>query len=351
MKFKLPVWNGVKQSPFKQKIQNIEIKSSKIPGIYIRKDRNFINYQDDYSHMTPLKWKGYIKKIRENKTSFIKENVNFAGSCLEVGAGDDFNIKTLKWNNYTICDPFIEPYKKKKLEFIKNFYEKISFKKKFDTIIMFSVLEHTNNFIEFIGKTKKILKKNGRFFLEIPIIDDQFLNGDLNCLLHEHVNYFSKKGIFNLLNQFNLEIENFYFKNDTGFFCIKHNTKKKQFIFKKNLPNLKKCKDIFNKKILNFINFLKDNDKNKIIFYGANNGLNNLLYAASQKFTINTNRLFIVDSDNNKWGRYIGSLKNPIKKPNIIKRTDLICVASLSFYDEIVLNLKKNNQIINLNDI
>ena len=48
MKFNLPVWNGVKSSYFKQKIKNIEIKSSKISGIYIRKDVNFVDYQKDY---------------------------------------------------------------------------------------------------------------------------------------------------------------------------------------------------------------------------------------------------------------------------------------------------------------
>tara|TARA_A100001015_G_scaffold239553_1_gene272877 strand:+ start:532 stop:1587 length:1056 start_codon:yes stop_codon:yes gene_type:complete len=351
MKFSLPVWNGVKPFYFNQKIKNIEIKNSNIPGIYIRKDRNFVDYQEDYTHMTPLKWKGYIKKIRDNKTSFIKENIKNAGDCLEIGAGDDFNIKTLKWKNYTICDPFIEPYKDTKVEFIKNFYEKISFKKKFDTIIMFSVLEHTNKFVEFIKITKKILKKNGSFFLEIPIIDNQFINGDLNCLLHEHVNYFSKKGIFNLLKNFELNIENFYFKNDTGFFCIKHKRKKKQFLIQKNLHSLKKNEKIFKDKIRNFYNFLKQNYNRKIIFYGANNGLNNLLYTASKKITLNKKRIFIVDSDNNKWGKFIGSFSKSIKKPKIIKTSDLICVSSLSFYDEIILNLKKSNQIINLNDI
>ena len=351
MKFNLPVWNGVKSFYFKQKIKNIEIKSSKISGIYIRKDVNFVDYQKDYTHMAPLKWKGYIKKIRDNKTSFIKENIKHAGECLEIGAGDDFNIKTLKWKNYTICDPFIEPYKNKKIELIKNFYEKINFRKKFDTIIMFSVLEHTNKFVEFIRITKKILKTNGSFFLEIPIIDNQFIHGDLNCLLHEHVNYFSKKGIFNLLKKFGFYIENFYFKNDTGFFCIKHKKKKKYFSIQKSLPNLNINEKTFKTKIINFKNFLKKYSNRKIVFYGANNGLNSLLYTASKKININKKKIFIVDSDNNKWGKFIGSFNKPINKPNIIKKSDLICVSSLSFYDEIILNLKKSNQIINLNDI
>jgi len=350
MKFKLPVWNGVKCSYEKQKIKDLEIKPSLVKGIFVRKDCNFVDYQKDYVHMTPLKWRGYIKNIRDNKTNFIKDNLKSVGSCLEIGAGDDFNLKTLNWNKFIICDPFIKPYKKKGIEFIKNFYEKIKFKEKFDTIIMFSVLEHTNNLFKFLKKTKKILNKNGRFFLEIPIIDNQFLNGDLNSLLHEHVNYFSKKGIFTLMKKFNFEIESFYFKNDTGFFCIKH-SKKKNYILEKSLFDLNKCKKVFDKKILNFINFLRRNKNRRIVFYGANNGLNNLLYLCQKKIKIKKNKIQIVDTDSNKWGKYIGSCKSPIAKPAIIKKSDLVCVSSLSFYDEIVTKLLKNNQIISLYDI
>jgi hypothetical protein len=351
MKFKLPVWNGVKEIFEKQKIRNFEIKHSLIKGMFVRKDINFADYQKDYVHMTPLKWRGFIKNIRDNKTNFIKDNLKSVGSCLEIGAGDDFNLRTLNWKKFKICDPFIKPYKKNRIEFIKDFYEKINFKEKFDTIIMFSVLEHTNNLFKFLSKTKKILNKNGRFFLEIPIIDNHFLNGDLNSLLHEHINYFSKKGIFILMKKFNFEIESFYFKNDAGFFCIKHTIKNKNYILEKSLPDLNECKKIFDKKISNIISFLKKNKNRRIVFYGANNGLNNLLYIYQQKNKIKKNKILIVDSDSNKWGKYIGSFKYPIEKPAIIKKSDLVCVSSLSFYDEIVDKLSKNNQIIGLHDI
>ena len=351
MKFKLPVWNGVKNSSYeKQKIRNIEIQSSSIKGIFTRKDYNFVDYQKDYVHMTPLKWTGYIKNIRDIKTNFIKENLKSVGSCLEVGAGDDFNLRTLNYKKFIICDPFIKSYKKNKIEFIRDFYEKINFKEKFDTIIMFSVLEHTSNFSEFLKKTKEILNIKGRFFLEIPIIDNQFLSGDFNSLLHEHVNYFSKSGVFNLMKKFNFEIESFYFKNDAGFFCIKH-FEKKNYILEKSLPSLHTCQKIFNNKILKFLIFLKKNKDRRIVFYGANNGLNNLLYICQKRIKIKKNKILIVDSDRNKWGKYIGSYKNHITKPSIIKKSDLICVSSLSFYDEIVSKLSKNNQIISLNDI
>jgi hypothetical protein len=351
MKFKLPVWNGVKNSYEKQKIRQIEIKSSIIKGIFTRKDNNFVDYEKNYVHMTPLKWRGYIADLRNTKINFIKENLKSVGSCLDIGGGDDFNLKSLNWKRFVICDPFAKSYKKKDIEFIGDFYEKINFKEKFDTIIMFSVLEHTKNLFKFLEKTKKILNKNGHFFLEIPIIDDQFLNADLNCLLHEHINYFSKRGIFTLMKKFNFEIEAFYIKNDNGFFCIRHVAQKKKFFLEKNLPDLSEFQKIFNKKILNFVGFLKKNKYRRIIFYGANNGLNNLLYICQKKIKIKKDKILIVDSDSNKWGKYIGSNENPIQKPSIIKKSDLVCISSLSFYNEIVAKLSKNNQIISLHDI
>ena len=72
MKFNLPVWNGVKSSYFKQKIKNIEIKSSKISGIYIRKDVNFVDYQKITLHDS-LKWKGYIKKLEIIKQASLRK--------------------------------------------------------------------------------------------------------------------------------------------------------------------------------------------------------------------------------------------------------------------------------------
>ena len=134
-------------------------------------------------------------------------------------------------------------------------------------------------------------------------------------------------------------------------FSYKTFKKQKIFLYSKKFANLNKNEKTFKTKIINFKNFLKKYSNRKIVFYGANNGLNSLLYTASKRININKQKIFIVDSDNNKWGKFIGSINKRINKPNIIKNSDLICVSSLSFYDEIILNLKKSNKIINLNDI
>lgn len=351
MKFNLPVWNSVKKRPFIQKNFDLELKKSNIKGLFVRKDKNFITYEEDYTHMTPLKWKGFIESVRNNKVNFVLDNSKNLGNCLEVGAGDDFNLKLLKWTKYTICDPFLESSKNKNIEFIKGYFEKIKFKKKFNTIIMFSVLEHCTNYSLFIKKAKENLKSNGQLFIEIPIIGKQFLNGDFNCLLHEHLNYFTKTGIFNLLKKNNLSVEKFYFKNDTAFICAKNNNKKFNYEIKEKILSLRDYKNIFRKKIQNFTKFLAENKNKKIVFYGANNGLNILFLKSIQKNNFNFKNVYVVDSDKNKWNKYLGSFPKPITSPNILKHCDIVCISALSFTDEILNNLKKNKPIFRLSEI
>ncbi len=351
MKFKLPVWNSVKSRPFLENPTNLELKQTSIKGLFVRKDKNFISYENDYSHMTPLDWKGFMEKIRNNKVNFIRENSKNVGDCLEVGAGDNYNLKFLKWKKFTICDPFLKSSERKNVTFIKGYFEKIKFKRKFDTIIMFSVLEHCHKYNEFIKRAKKNLKKNGKIFIEVPVIGRQFLDGDFNCLLHEHVNYFTKKGLFNLLKNNKLYAEKFYFKNDTAFLCIKHNKENKNHDIDEQLLKLEDYKKIFNNKLKNFRNFLKKNKGKKIVFYGANNGLNILFFSVKEKIKLDYKNLFITDSDKNKWGKYLGGFKKPINNPKIIKNCDIICITALSFADEILNNLKKNKQIIKLNEL
>ena len=351
MKFNLPLWNSVKLKPTVQKVSSIEIIKSSIEGMYIRKDKNFVTYDENYTHMTPLKWKGYIKNIRDKKVNFIKENVANVGNCLEVGAGDNFNLMSLKWKKFTICDPVIKPYKENKVEFIRGLFEKIRFEKRFDTIIMFNVLEHCNNPCDFIKTSKKLLKNNGQLFITIPIISNQFLQGDFNCLLHEHINYFTKKGIFNLLKKFNLNVSSFYFSNDSALLCVKHKKLGKSFNINENLLNLNEYKKIFKSKEINFYKFLQSYKDKKIAFYGANNGLNILLYKAKLKKLIKKNKIFIVDSDKNKWKKFLGSFSKPISSPKILQYCDIVCISSLSFSEDILKGLKKDKPIFKINEL
>ena len=60
MKFKLPLWNGVKNKHFKQKIIDFELLETSDKGIFKQKNTLPIKYEANYTHMTPLNWKGFI---------------------------------------------------------------------------------------------------------------------------------------------------------------------------------------------------------------------------------------------------------------------------------------------------
>jgi SAM-dependent methyltransferase len=351
MKFNLPIWNGVKPKKFKNVTANFKLHKSVHKGIFFQKNNKITNYEDNYTHMTPLKGPGHLQKMRNNKLDFVKRNIKKAGHCLEIGAGDGYNMKALKWKSYTICDPFLKTEKRKNIEIMGNYFEKINFKKKYDTIIMFAVLEHCEKFEIFIDAAKKILKKNGKLFIEIPVIDNQFLNGDFNGLVHEHITYFFSSGISQYIKKKKMSLRNFYFKNDSAHLCISNNSSNSDIFFDTKVYNLNFYYKIFKNKIKRFNIFLKKNTKKKIVFHGANNGINTLLHFAFKNKDISSKRIFITDNDKNKWNKYIGSHNKKISSPKIISSCDLICVTSLSFKDEIISNLDKSKPIISLDDI
>ena len=351
MRFNLPIWNGVKLKKFKDATASFKLYKTTHKGIFVQKNPNITNYEENYSHMTPLSGKGHLQKMRNSKLDFVKKNIQNVGHCLEIGAGDGHNMKTLKWKSYTICDPYLKSEKKKNIEIIGNYFEKINFKKKFDTIIMFAVLEHCEKFEIFIDTAKKNLKKNGKLFIEIPVVDNQFLNGDFNSLVHEHITYFFSSGISQFIKKKKMSLKNFYFKNDGAHLYISNNNNNSNIFFDTNIFDLKFYFKILKNKIKKFNMFLKKNQKKKIVFYGANNGINTLLHFASKNKGISFKNIFVTDSDENKWNKYLGSFNKKINSPKIISSCDLICVTSLSFKDEIISNLDKNKPIITLDDI
>ena len=177
------------------------------------------------------------------------------------------------------------------------------------------------------------------------------MNGDFNSLVHEHITYFFPSGISQFIKKKKMSLKNFYFKNDGAYLYILNNNIKSSVFFDNNVFNLKFYFKLFKNKIKNFIKFLKINQKKKIVFYGANNGINTLLHFASKNKGISFKNIFITDSDKNKWNKYLGSFNKKINDPKIISSCDLICVTSLSFKDEIISNLDKKKPIISLNEI
>ena len=91
---------------------------------------------------------------------------------------------------------------------------------RYDYIAFFQVLEHIDDPVSFMYSVHKSLNKNGRIFVEIPNLDDP-LRKLWNAPTYEkfyyheaHLNYFSEKSIYKLMEQCGFEIENIVFLQD-----------------------------------------------------------------------------------------------------------------------------------------
>lgn len=87
--------------------------------------------------------------------------------------------------------------------------------KKFDIISLFNVLEHMSDPAEVIKQIKKIIKKNGILVIDVPNEFNEFqLSGRDTHKLNDwwiappnHLNYFSRDSLVNLLEKFDFEVK------------------------------------------------------------------------------------------------------------------------------------------------
>ena len=339
--YQLPVWNGVKEKQIGV-VHNLLIDYSLDKGVYKQKKKRIVEYEKDYEHMTPLKGSKYIERLRKGKIDWILDYSKNYNSILEIGGGDSFNYRFLDCNKYTIIDPAInQEHKDNKLNLISDYFENVKLNSKYNLILLLSVLEHVDDPNLILEKSENVLDKDGVIFIYIPIIDNQFALGDFNSLIHEHLNYFTFIGAKFFFAKHNLIIDGYYQENDGGFFrLVKGECKINDF----SNYDLNKVSYTFDYHFNSFLDLI--NSEEKILFYGATNGLNNLFQLAKVVTHIDFEKYRITDSDNNKWGKFISSHPLPILPVETLKNYKTICISANSYYREIVASLPKDKIII-----
>ena len=100
--------------------------------------------------------------------------------------------------------------KRKKLNLVSRDLMKVkNIKKKYDLITFNKVLEHfeLTKIIEILSNYKKLLKKNGQIYIEVP--DSLAAKDNINRqeFFFEHYNIFSKKSLTILLMKIDFKIE------------------------------------------------------------------------------------------------------------------------------------------------
>ena len=118
-----------------------------------------------------------VKQIRKNKSplrifhNFFLKDIIIKGKVIDLGSGNHSSY--YNFINKDNTDIYYADKRKKKT---KNFYQidlekKFTIpKNKFDTVILFNVIEHIENYKNLVSQISKIIKKRGRLELFVPFM-------------------------------------------------------------------------------------------------------------------------------------------------------------------------------------
>lgn len=305
----------------------------------------------------------YYRKV----VSFIVPHTNDSNArILDIGCSTGGLLSIFKLNGYFNLlgiDPSSSCVRIAKalynIEATVNNISNFNTKEKYDLIILSAVLEHLVDFDSSMQKIYGLLKDQGMLFMEVPDAErfDSYISSPFQQFSTEHVNYFTRYSIINLLSKFSFKIVE-----------IKHAQNKLNrvtdpdiFILSKktNGNNLKIIKDGFSESFIrSYITKCskidlklrkviqeKISNKNKIIVWGVGTHTQRLIGSGLELSKI----LFFVDSNIRYIGKEINGIK--IKSPSDIQEEDVpILISTYSYQDEIVHQIKEvlklSNEII-----
>lgn len=209
----------------------------------------------------------FISQFNSAKYKFdiLSKYINFdkCRSVLEIGCGAGGILSFFQSKNCEVIgvdyeNDHLEYARKKNVKAYSN-YEKIN--SKFDIIILSHVLEHLVNVDSILNICKKLIKKDGLIYVEVPSIESisKHYNYDLRNFLHiAHVTHFTKNTFVNFINLKGFKIK--YVNNYIHSVIYPSETNKKiinNYFETKKILKMLKVKKFFILPIINIIKILK----------------------------------------------------------------------------------------------
>ncbi|SFO91689.1 methyltransferase domain-containing protein [Hydrogenimonas thermophila] len=205
----------------------------------------------------------YSQKALEFIEEFIKDEIDY--NVLEIGSnrGDLLYLLKEKFQKINVlgCEP--TKFQDLKVLTIQNFFSADLFCVKFDLIILRHTLEHIKYPKNFLEDVKKVLKDDGKIYIEVPNLLNS-LNNKIEDFTPDHVNYFYLNTLTSSVS--NLRLEKFC---DNPFLYTIF-SKQGNLNYKKNNKEdiINQFKE-FQKSIDNIT--MELNKYKRVIFYGVGN--------------------------------------------------------------------------------
>jgi len=186
-------------------IQKRNKKVLKALNTIYTKEYNIGYLQDGYtiSKSYGTDFINYLSKILNNNSSIKK--------ILEIGCGGCVILEQIKKKNLYVCGIDSSPFaatqgKKKNIEVITDFFPSKKITQKFDLIFHVDVLEHIDEYKNFLKAQYEQLNDNGLIVVNVPDASKSIERGDISIAMHQHLNYFTKKSLSYILNSVGFDV-------------------------------------------------------------------------------------------------------------------------------------------------
>ncbi|MCK9255379.1 MAG: class I SAM-dependent methyltransferase [Bacteroidales bacterium] len=186
-----------------------------IPQFY-RKEIPYENYRDEAVLESVRKGNNYIKFRRHKLRIKLIKKFKKTGKLYDIGVGWGHFLHAAQVLGFESSGVEISElmyhYASQDLKLNvehDDFYNLSLAKNNWDVVTMWDVLEHISEPQKAIKKIKEILKQGGLLILQVPQIDSKVAKKqkqNWSMMSIEHINYFSKKSIKNLLENNGFEI-------------------------------------------------------------------------------------------------------------------------------------------------
>ena len=354
----LPIWKGVVSKsepvvsrPFVLKYDDSGFIIQDSPQNIVDEILNAYSNQDYKNPTQSAGQSDWGTKILESRLKYLAKYLNKIQPrvILEIGAGSFYlgeHVLSEKIaEKYIVVDPSIKEKKNNPdLIFIKDYFkDELVNNYEIDFVISLSCLEHVPNprfFLENIANTLKV--DEGYAFFAFPDVEQQLESGDLNCILHEHISYFTQRTAQALFESCGFSVEEIFSENDTCYALLKRVEKRKTEKSEKTIQHsqiLENYEDIISNNIgcLNHELRTLMHQRKNIAFYGATNGLNNFFHLIEICTEGYLQNLYVFDSDVSKHSFYVPAIGKEVIAPNqsLLVQMDKIYISAMSFYDKI----------------
>lgn len=268
-----------------------------------------------------------------NKEGYIRKIKKYAhmDSILDVGCGQGEFLHTVSryFNNCCGIEPFLHENKfcAENIKYINEYFSSDLLIPQYDVIASFQVLEHIVDVNEFARAYHKYMKEDGIGVINVPNGNEVFMKPCFSQIVMQHINYFSVYSLTGLLNKNGFEI--LEIENDISAMEITVYFRKNRKV--QNIQeHVEKLSHALNEELC---------DYNQIAIWGAGGKAD--CYASLLQEKNKGKILHIFDSDESKYGGYIGGLDISIEQPDtgIIEQMEAVVIFASTYNSEIIKDL------------